>query len=209
MLARLKKWFGGGAPSPAPHAYLLLGLGNPGQEYANTRHNIGWMAVDQCAEAFGCGKLNEGDREVAFGRILWEGRELVIAKSLTYMNCSGRAAAKLVKWLEVSLDQLIVAHDDLAFDLGQVKLKFNQGPGSHNGVRSITQTLGSQAFHRLRLGIGPAPDIPGTWADFVLSPFKRSEAEAVEVMLACTRQAMELILRHGPAKAQALLGLNR
>jgi len=156
---------------------LVVGLGNPGPQYAATRHNAGFMAVDYIGDRLGirfdadlCKSL------VAAGE--YEGRELTLAKPQTFMNLSGRAVSALIDRLSLSPDDLTVIHDDIDIPLGKVKEKRGGGSAGHNGIGSIIEEIGTGDFRRLRIGVG-RPSKGGDASEFVLSPFEENERDAI------------------------------
>jgi peptidyl-tRNA hydrolase, PTH1 family len=176
---------------------ILLGLGNPGPAYAGTRHNIGFRILDLLARDH---RLEFSKREAlclaARGRIA--GRSVLLAKPLTFMNCSGEAADKLRTLHEDALEDFLVLYDDLDLPFGQLRLRASGGPGTHNGMRSIVQHWGGRAFPRLRFGIGPAR---GDAADFVLSAFDPDENGRLPELLDRAARGVERFLAEGPERA--------
>lgn len=174
---------------------VIVGLGNPGREYAKHRHNIGFQVVEALAGAHGLtfDKLQHKAR-VASGRIA--GHQVVLAKPLTYMNESGQSVSPLVHWYKTPLDQVLVVYDDLDVPLGVLRLRPGGGSGGHRGMRSIIQQLGSQDFPRLRIGIGRPP---AGWdpADYVLSPFAEDELPVVVEVRERAVAAIECWLHEG------------
>ncbi|MEX0723275.1 MAG: aminoacyl-tRNA hydrolase [Gracilimonas sp.] len=157
---------------------LIIGLGNIGQEYEGTRHNIGFEVVDAIAETlsttFGPG---DGPFVVAEGR--HRGRNVVLIKPTTYMNKSGIAVRKALTKYKTDIDYCLIVYDDLNLDVGDVRLKSQGSAGGHNGIANIIAELGTREFPRLRFGIGN--DFPrGRQVDFVLSPFKNSDQKYLE-----------------------------
>jgi PTH1 family peptidyl-tRNA hydrolase len=180
---------------------LILGLGNPGPGYARHRHNIGFMVLDRFADRHGLRfDRREANALVASGEVA--GRPLVLAKPQTWMNRSGAAARPLVQRYTRRPAELLVVYDDLDLPLGRLRLRAEGSAGGHNGMRDIIAALGTQAFPRLRLGIGrpPAGEDP---ADYVLSPFTPDERPLAEQMLDDAVAALELILREGVARAMS------
>src|SRR5689334_22201575 len=161
---------------------LVVGLGNPGPNYAKTRHNLGFMVADILAdrmhETFKVHKKS-GD-EVATGRL--GGRPLVLAKPRVYMNESGRQVGPLAKFYSVAPADVVIVHDELDIDFGRIRLKFGGGAGGHNGLRSVASALGTTDFHRVRIGIGRPPG-QKSGAAFVLENF--NAAERAEVPTIC------------------------
>jgi len=169
------------AARPAAPEFLVLGLGNPGDRYRGTRHNLGFRVADALARATGA-RFREGPGPSLVGAIRFGPSEGAVAKPLTWMNRSGVASRALVDgWGGPPLDRLLVVADDLDLPLGRIRFRPGGGDGGHNGLRSIIAELASRDFPRLRLGIGrPSADRPDDVIDHVLDPFLPEEAEAVE-----------------------------
>ena len=168
--------------------YLIIGLGNPGREYANTRHNIGFRCVDALAARHGLAfeDKKKSKAKIALGSI--RGQRVLLAKPQTYMNLSGGAVQGLAAYYRISPSQIMLIFDDLDLPVGTLRIRPKGGSGGHKGVADIIQRLGTQEFPRIRVGIG-RPDTRMDPADFVLRPFNGPEeaetAQAVErVMLA-------------------------
>lgn len=173
---------------------LIVGLGNPGPGYARTRHNVGFMVVDRLADRHGL-RFNQKKAHSLVARGEIGGSEVVLAKPQTYMNLSGGAVQGLLMVFGVKPTDLLVVYDDFDLPLGTLRLRPRGGPGTHNGMRSIVERLGTQEFPRLRLGIGPAG--PADPQEYVLSPFAEAEQPVIEE--ACERAvaAIETLLREG------------
>jgi PTH1 family peptidyl-tRNA hydrolase len=170
----------------------LFGLGNPGERYRDTRHNLGSAALDLLAERHG---LSWARREGPYLECSWSfaGREIGLIKSLTYMNISGRVLEHLAIG---EPSELLVICDDLSLPLGRLRIRQRGGSGGHLGLESLIVGLGTEAFARLRLGIGTPP--PGIeWSEFVLMPFLDEERETVREMLLTAVEAVETVARHG------------
>ena len=176
--------------------FLVVGLGNPGPGYANTRHNAGFMVLDRLAEEEGLVFQKKGDALVAE----WEGGWLL--KPLTYMNLSGRAVAPFVRKKGIPLDRLLVVHDDMDLPLGRIRLKRGGSSGGQRGVASIIEALGDPGFDRLRIGIGRPP--PGVDpASYVLSPFSPAERPVLEKVLEAAAEAVRVWRDEGLKAAQS------
>ena len=178
---------------------LVVGLGNPGREHAQNRHNAGWMVIDELARRHGGsfkGKFSGQLAEVRDGDL-----RLGLLKPELYMNLSGRSVAPAVRFFKVPPEQLLVVHDEGDFDLGRLQARAGGGLAGHNGLRSIAQELGTQDFLRLRIGVGrPERGDPRPLADYVLSNFDpHDDAEAI---IARAADAVETIAREGLEPAQ-------
>ena len=168
---------------------LFVGLGNPGPEYVMTRHNIGWLVLDRFAEEVGV-ELTEQVGEALLGRRSYAGSKLVVMKPLSFMNLSGRPVAKVLAAEGLTSANMVVIHDDLDLEPGQLKLQVGRGAGGHNGVLSLQERLGSNDFARLRVGIGRS-DLRGGMRDFVLESF--GEAELTQVVGPAVDRAVEAL----------------
>jgi peptidyl-tRNA hydrolase, PTH1 family len=184
----------------APTLVLLVaGLGNPGREYEDTRHNSGWMVVDELARRTGASFRGKFSGRLAETR-LGEAR-IALLKPETYMNESGRSIAAAVRFFKVSPADLVVVHDDVDLEPGRLQARLGGGLAGHNGLRSIAQALGSQDFLRLRIGVGrPGRGDPRPVADYVLSPFE-DEVDAV-ALIRRAADAVETIVSEGLDAAQ-------
>ena len=152
---------------------LVMGLGNPGPEYELTRHNEGFLAVDTLAEKYRV-KLDRHEMHSVLGRGRAAGSDVIIAKPLTFMNESGRAAKGLLKAYGLGPEQMIVVYDEMDFPFAKVKRKFGGGGAGHNGVGSILERLGTDQFHRVRIGVG-RPDRTKHNVDYLLTRFTDDE----------------------------------
>ncbi|MGB3474046.1 MAG: aminoacyl-tRNA hydrolase [Mycobacterium sp.] len=180
---------------------LVVGLGNPGPNYARTRHNVGFMVVDLLAERIGSAfKLHKkSGADVATGRL--SGRSVVLARPRCYMNESGRQVGPLAKFYSVPTGGVVVIHDDLDLDFGRIRLKQGGGEGGHNGLRSIATVLGSKDFQRVRLGIGRPPGRQDP-AAYVLQAFVARERDELPTICEQAADATELLIELGLEPAQ-------
>lgn len=185
------------APGPA----LVVGLGNPGPDYAETRHNVGFRVVELLATRAGGGRFSKhrSNSDVLEGRL--GGRRVVLAKPRTYMNVSGGPVAGLARYFSVAPADLIVVHDDLDLGFGVVRLKIGGGEGGHNGLRSISASLGTKDYLRVRFGIGRPPGRQDP-ADFVLKRFSGAEKKELEFATDLAADATEALLQDGLAPTQ-------
>lgn len=181
---------------------LVVGLGNPGPQYATTRHNVGFMVADLLAARLG-GQFKvhkKSGAEVVTGRL--GGQSVVLAKPRgCYMNESGRQVGPLAKFYSVPPGDVIVIHDELDIDFGRIRLKLGGGEGGHNGLRSVANALGSKDFRRVRIGIGRPPGRKDP-AAFVLEPFTAAERAEVPTLCELAADATELLVELGVETAQ-------
>jgi len=180
---------------------LVVGLGNPGPGYADTRHNVGFGVVELLAARAGGGRFSRHrtNADVLEGRLA--GRRVVLAKPRTYMNVSGGPVAGLVRYFSVAAEDLLVIHDDLDLAFGVVRLKRGGGEGGHNGLRSISGSLGTKDYLRVRFGIGRPPGRQDP-ADFVLKRFSGTERKELDVAVDLAADATEALLADGLERAQ-------
>jgi peptidyl-tRNA hydrolase, PTH1 family len=187
-------------------SWLVVGLGNPGPAFASQRHNVGYRVAEELARRMGVRfSAKRGMRaEVAEGRIGRpgdDGSRLVVAKSRTFMNETGAAISRLLSYYKLQPDQMIVVHDELDIDPGQLRVKFGGGDNGHNGLRSIRQSLGTGDFFRVRIGVG-RPSGRQDPADFLLSNFPASAREDVEVEISRAADAVESLVLVGLDRTQ-------
>ncbi len=179
--------------------WLVVGLGNPGREYAQNRHNIGFMVVDEVARrAHVDGFRAKFGGEIASGEIA--GQKVAVLKPMEFMNVSGRAVQRTAAFYHIEPKETVVVHDEIDLPLGTVRVKAGGGHAGHNGVRSIVQDLGSADFVRIRCGVGKR----GVAASHVLSDFGKAERTEVDIMIQVAADAVEDVLRRG-----ALLAMNK
>jgi PTH1 family peptidyl-tRNA hydrolase len=183
---------------------LVVGLGNPGPNYAKTRHNVGFMVVDLLAGRIGSGLKahRKSGAEIATGRLA--GRAVVLAKPRTYMNESGRNVGPLAKFYSVAPADVIVIHDELDIDFGRIRLKCGGGVAGHNGLKSVAAALGTKDFQRVRVGVGRPPGRKDA-ATYVLEPFSSVERPEVPTICEQAADATELLIAQGLEPAQNLV----
>ena len=178
---------------------LVAGLGNPGRGHERDRHNVGWMVVDELARRHGGtwrSKFNGSIAETRVGE-----RRVALLKPETYMNESGKSIAAAARFFKVAPEALLVVHDDVDLEVGRLQARAGGGLAGHNGLRSIAQTLGTQEFLRLRIGVGrPERGDPRPVADYVLSPFAAEDDR--DGLVARSADAVETLLADGLAVAQ-------
>jgi PTH1 family peptidyl-tRNA hydrolase len=174
---------------------LIVGLGNPGTKYAATRHNVGFRVVERLAAEFGI-DINREKFKAAFGRGRIEDVGVVLAKPMAYMNLSGPPVYNLAEFFRISLQAVVIVHDDIDLDYGRLKIKEKGGHGGHNGIRSVINAFGGGDFTRLRVGIGRSGDGKQV-ADYVLDQFTRDEAAELPHIIDRARDAVVTILCKG------------
>lgn len=179
-------------------AWLIVGLGNPGPNYAKTRHNIGQMVLDELAKEVGGSfkKHSKASAVVAEGRLGFGGPKVVLMKSLGYMNTSGGPVSAVAKFYGIDPDRIIAVHDELDIPFDTIKLKIGGGEGGHNGLRDITKALGTKDYYRVRTGIGRPPGRMDT-ADFVLKPFSSTEAKDLPFLISNAADATMMLVKEG------------
>lgn len=175
--------------------YLVIGLGNPGREYRDTRHNIGFLVIDTLCAALGA-SLNRVQSKALVGTGIIEGRKIIMAKPQTFMNLSGQAVGGLVRFYKVPVRQLIVAHDDLDLPFGTIRMRPGGGSAGQKGMGSIIQQLGTQEFARLRMGIGRPPGRMDPSA-YVLQRFTSAEQEVLRAALDRAAEAVRAFVCRG------------
>jgi PTH1 family peptidyl-tRNA hydrolase len=178
---------------------LVVGLGNPGREYAGNRHNVGWMIVDELARRHGGSWKGKFSGQLAEIRL--DGHKPALLKPETYMNDSGKSVGAAARFFKLDADAVLVVHDEGDFDLGRLQLRIGGGSAGHNGLRSIAQHLRSPDFMRLRVGVGrPERGDPRPLADYVLSDF--APHDDAEALVARAADAVETLDADGIESAQ-------
>ncbi|WP_243027792.1 aminoacyl-tRNA hydrolase [Thermus albus] len=172
--------------------FLVVGQGNPGERYAKTRHNLGFMVLDRLGLEF------RPKGEALLAEVEVAGEKGIFLKPLTYYNLSGQAVAPLVRFYKIPPERLLVVHDEMDLPLGRLRLRAGGSPAGNRGVASIAEALGTEAFHRLRLGIGKPP-ARELGAAYVLSPFLPEEWPVVERVLEAAKEAVLCWVREGLA----------
>lgn len=191
-----------GELDPTAGPVLVVGLGNPGERYAATRHNIGHMVVNELAHRNGERfKAHKAQAAVAEFRLGIGGPKVVLAKPATYMNLSGKPVAALLKFFKVGPENLIVVHDELDIDFDTIRLKRGGGEGGHNGLKSISQALGTKDYLRVRAGIGRPPGRMAP-ADYVLRPFSSTEQKTLALHIDRLADAVESLIENGLTATQ-------
>jgi PTH1 family peptidyl-tRNA hydrolase len=175
---------------------LIAGLGNIGEKYCFTRHNVGFMVLDKWAidEGF---SFKEDKKLKSF--IAKKG-DIIFVKPTTFMNLSGEAVRAVMDYYKISANDVFIIYDDISIDLGKIRFRANGSDGGHNGIKSIIQHVGTKTFDRLKVGIGPQPNIPSE--NYVLGNFPKEQHEALKEVLKTSIDAVEFYLENGIEKAQ-------
>ena len=182
--------------------WLIVGLGNPGEEYANTYHNAGFRVLERIAAQQQARLKTRCGPALISGRVTLGGQSAVLVLPLTYMNLSGAALPPVFERFEASAGEMIVVYDDVALPLGKLRVRQKGSAGGHNGIKSIISTLGSDDFLRVRVGIRPDRDL-GDVRDFVLSPVAKSDRELLSQAEEIAAKAIETLISAGIEKAMA------
>lgn len=172
----------------------IVGLGNPGTSYAKTRHNVGFMAVDELAKRWNL-SVTQTKCKALVGEGLVNGQKTALIKPMTYMNLSGESVRAFMDYYKVNLEDMIVVYDDLDTEIGKIRLRYQGSAGGHNGIKSIIQHTGTQSFNRVRMGIS-RPPAGYNIADYVLNTFPKAEAVPLQQMIEATCDALEFALQH-------------
>ncbi len=174
---------------------LVVGLGNPGNIYKRTRHNVGFMVLDQISEAFSIALLKQ-KFDTIYGRGTIDGIEVVLARPMAFMNRSGPQVQKIARYYRILSEEMLVVHDDIDLAFGRIKIKEKGGNGGHKGVRSIIDAFGGGNFIRLRIGVG-RPEAGISAANHVLGRFKSDENKVLNQIITAARDAVVTILCKG------------
>ena len=188
-----------GMLSPDGVHYLICGLGNPGKEYRNSRHNVGFMFVDHLAEKLGV-RLSRVQFKAIWGSGSYAGNKLTLVKPQTYMNLSGQAIASFVKFYKMPLDRVCLVYDDMDLPFGTVRMRASGSSGGQKGVESTIQRLGSKDFPRLRIGVGRPPGRMQP-KDYILQDFLKPEQEELPYVFDHAHKALLTFIDEGINKA--------
>lgn len=176
-----------------PVEFIIVGLGNPGTKYENTRHNMGFMAIDTLAE-----KAGADIKKLRFKSLTAEavigGKKALLMKPTTFMNNSGEAVAEALNFYKLTTEQLLVLYDDISLDVGKMRIRGKGSAGGHNGIKSIIYLTGSDVFPRIKMGVGQKPNKDYDLADWVLGHFPKEQGEALEQVFDNAAAAAELIV---------------
>ena len=178
---------------------IIVGLGNPGKEYEKTRHNIGFMAVEKLAEIMNI-NINKNKFNGLVGEGMYNGEKIMLIKPQTFMNLSGNCVQEVANFYKIDPEDIVVIYDDIDIEFGKIRVRPNGSPGTHNGMRNITEMLQTQNFPRIRVGSG-RPKEGQQLYDFVLSQFDEDEAKIMQNSIKNAADAAVEIIKNGLLKA--------
>jgi PTH1 family peptidyl-tRNA hydrolase len=183
--------------------WLIVGLGNPGREYSETRHNVGFMVIDKLWDLVGYSNSLKTDAayKAELALSMFAGKKIILAKPLTFMNDSGFSVAQISKWYNIPIEKILIIYDDISLDFGRLRYRVSGSAGGHNGIKSIISSLNNdQNFPRLKIGIGPKPPEEDL-INYVLGNFNSSENDKLPEIINNTISAINLILNTDPQQA--------
>lgn len=183
-------------------SWLVVGLGNPGDEYENTRHNVGFMVLDELGER-GRFPIQRLKHRALTHTCQLGGERVMLMKPVTYMNLSGEAVGDAARFYKIPADHVLVICDDVALPVGKLRLRAKGSAGGHNGLKSIIQHLGTEEFPRLRIGVGEKPHPDYDMADWVLGKFQGEDKKAIADAVSRAADAAEFFLQNGAEKTMA------
>lgn len=181
---------------------LIAGLGNVGDKYCFTRHNAGFMVLDKWALDEGLSFREEKKLKCFLTKLRYNNEDLLLVKPTTFMNLSGEAVRAVMDYYKIEVKDILIIYDDIALDLGRIRFRANGSDGGHNGLKSIIQHVGTKDFDRLKVGIGPQPNIPSE--NYVLQNFPKEQHEELKDVLKKSIEAVEYYLKNDIQKAQNL-----
>ncbi len=184
-------------------AWVIAGLGNPGAKYDGTRHNVGFLALDLLAQELGA-TVNRSRFKALCGEGVIAGQRVLLLKPQTFMNLSGEATREALSWYKVPMERLIVLHDDINLAPGRIRIRAKGSDGGHNGLKSIIYQHGSDAFPRVKIGVGMPPHPDYNMPDWVLGTFNQADGRAVTDAIRRTVAAVREIIEHGTGAAANL-----
>lgn len=180
--------------------WMIVGLGNPGKEYEHTRHNVGFRAVELAAGQLKT-KIDRLKFKALTRLVTWNGQKLLLVEPQTYMNLSGAAVSALATYYKVKPERILVIFDDISLPVGRIRVRRDGSAGGHNGIKSLIQSLGTDQFPRVKVGVGAKPHPDYDLADWVLSKFSAQEEKALAPALENAAAAAFLLMEQGVEKA--------
>ena len=180
--------------------YIIVGLGNPGKEYAHTRHNVGFETIDILADRMGI-EIEEKKHKGLCGKGILAGQKVILLKPQTYMNLSGDSVGEMAQFYKIPPENIIVINDDISLDVGRIRVRPKGSAGGHNGLKSIIYRLNSDTFPRVKMGVGAPKHEDYDLADFVLSRFTKEEIPVMEDAIVKAEKAVAEIIKNGVQSA--------
>lgn len=175
--------------------YLIVGLGNPEEEYSNTRHNMGFDTINKISKEYNI-EINKDKFKGIYGTGMIENEKVILLKPQTYMNLSGESIIEAIKFYKIDINKIIVIYDDIDVKPGKIKIRKKGGPGSHNGMKSVINSLGSQEFSRIRVGIG-TPEYKNDMINYVIGKIPKEEMNELEEGTKIAKEAVVEIIKNG------------
>ena len=182
--------------------YLIAGLGNPGREYAGTRHNVGYETLDAVAAKYDI-KINKSKFRGEYGEGFIEGEKVILVKPLTYMNLSGECIREFLNFYKIDNEKLIVIYDDISLPLGKMRIRPKGSAGGHNGIKNIIYQTGSEVFPRIKIGVGAPEHEDYDLKDYVLGKISKAETEVLVKTAIDAASAVGVIIKNGTDKAMS------
>ncbi len=179
--------------------FVIVGLGNPGKDYAGTRHNIGFEVIYNIADKFSI-RLDREKFKAIIGEGKIDGEKVMLVMPLTYMNLSGDSVKDILSFYKLTNEDIVIVYDDISLDVGKIRVRSKGSAGGHNGIKNIINKIGTENFKRVRVGVGEKPE---KWdlADYVLSRFTKDEDKAIIEAIEKSTEAVEIIVKDGIDKA--------
>ena len=174
--------------------YLIVGLGNPEEEYANTRHNMGFDTINKLAKQYNI-EINKKKFKGLYGTGIIEGKKVILLKPQTYMNLSGESIREIVDFYKIQTADIILIYDDIDIDVGIIKIRKKGGPGTHNGMKSVIKHLGTGDFARVRVGIG-SPQNKSDLINYVIGAIPKEEQEKLDLSTTLAKEALIEIIKN-------------
>lgn len=175
--------------------YLIVGLGNPEEEYGNTRHNMGFNTINKLANQYNI-EINKKKFKGLYGTGIIENEKVILLKPQTYMNLSGESIREIVDFYKIKLEEIVVIYDDIDIDSGIVKIRKKGGPGTHNGMKSVIQHLGTENFTRIRVGIG-SPENKNDLINYVIGAMPKEDQEKLDEATTFAKEALIELIKNG------------
>ncbi len=203
IFEKLKALCNNNESAPGPLEYIVAGLGNPGKEYENSRHNIGFMFIDNVLSKLCC-----VNKKTKFDSLLYEcticSKKILLLKPQTYMNLSGKAIKQAMDFYKIPKENLVIIFDDISLDVGKIRIRKKGSHGGHNGIKDIIASIGSSDFPRIKIGVGNKPNPNYDLKKFVLSKFSYEDKQKIDKSLEKAYNALELMLCSQYEKAMNL-----